>query len=137
MDQLFRVDRVARERGLTLEARQALRNEESKPILERIKVSIEATRLGGLPQSARTKACEYTLKLWGRLTRFLDHPELELSNNATENSMRPVAIGRNRQNHPKLSAKCVAYASTPVIGWKHFSMTWRMSCAIRFRSFCS
>jgi Transposase IS66 family len=30
-----------------------------------------------------------------RLTRFLDHPELELSNNATENSMRPVAIGRN------------------------------------------
>jgi transposase len=99
MDQLFRVDRVARERGLTLEARQALRNEESKPILERIKVSIEATRLGGLPQSARTKACEYTLKLWGRLTRFLDHPELELSNNATENSMRPVAIGRKNWIH--------------------------------------
>ncbi|HEY6768024.1 MAG TPA: transposase, partial [Candidatus Sulfotelmatobacter sp.] len=48
-----------------------------------------------LPQSVRTKACEYTLKLWNRLTRFLDHPELELSNNATENSMRPVAIGRN------------------------------------------
>jgi hypothetical protein len=95
MDQLFRVDRVARERGLTLEARHALRNEESKPILERIKISIEAARIGGLPQSARTKACEYTLKLWNRLTRFLDHPELELSNNAIENSMRPVAIGRN------------------------------------------
>ena len=99
MDQLFRVDRVARERGLTLEARQALRNEESKPILERIKVSIEAARIGGLPQSARTKACEYTLKLWNRLTRFLDHPELELSNNATENSMRPVAIGRKNWIH--------------------------------------
>jgi transposase len=95
MDQLFRVDRVARERGLTLEARHALRNEESKPILERIKVSLEAARSGGLPQSVRTKACEYTLKLWNRLTRFLDHSELELSNNATENSMRPVAIGRN------------------------------------------
>jgi transposase len=95
MDQLFRVDRVARERGLTLEARHVLRNEESKPILERIKLSIEAARIGGLPQSARTKACEYTLKLWNRLTPFLDHPELELSNNATENSMRPVAIGRN------------------------------------------
>ena len=99
MDQLFRVDRVARERGLTLETRQALRNEESKPILERIKVSIEAARIGGLPQSARTKACEYTLKLWNRLTRFLDHPELELSNNATENSMRPVAIGRKNWIH--------------------------------------
>ena len=66
MDQLFRVDRVARERVLTLEARHVLRNEESKPILERIKLSIEAARIGGLPQSARTKACEYTLKLWNR-----------------------------------------------------------------------
>jgi hypothetical protein len=37
MDQLFRVDRVARETSLTLEARHALRNEESKPILERIR----------------------------------------------------------------------------------------------------
>ena len=84
MDQLFRVDRMARERGLTLEARHASRNEESKPILERIKVSIEAARSDDLPQSVRTKACEYTIKLWNRLTRFLDHPELELSNNATE-----------------------------------------------------
>ena len=96
MDQLFRVDRVARERGLTLEARHALRNEESKPILERIKVSIEAARSGGLPQSVRTKACEYTLKLWNRLTRFLDHPELELSNNAAENSMR--VEGHSKRN---------------------------------------
>ena len=99
MDQLFRVDRVARERGLTLEARHALRHEESKPILERIKDSIEAARSDGLPQSVRTKACEYTLKLWNRLTRFLDYPELELSNNATENSMRPVAIGRKNWIH--------------------------------------
>jgi transposase len=99
MDQLFRVDRVARETGLTLETRHALRSEESRPILERIKVSIEAARIGALPQSARTKACEYTLKLWNRLTRFLDHPELELSNNAAENSMRPVAIGRNNWIH--------------------------------------
>jgi len=99
MDQLFRVDRVARETGLTLEARHALRNEESRPILEKIKVSMEAARIGALPQSARTKACEYTLKLWNRLTRFLDHPELELSNNAAENSMRPVAIGRKNWIH--------------------------------------
>jgi transposase len=99
MNQLFRVDRVARETGLTLETRQALRSEESRPILERIKVSIEAARIGALPESARTKACEYTLKLWNRLTRFLDHPELELSNNAAENSMRLVAIGRNNWIH--------------------------------------
>jgi hypothetical protein len=50
MEQLLRVDRVARKTGLTLEVRHALRHEESRPILERIKVSIEAARIGALPQ---------------------------------------------------------------------------------------
>jgi transposase len=34
------------------------------------------------------------LTLWHRLTRFLDHPILELSNNAAENAIRPVVLGR-------------------------------------------
>jgi hypothetical protein len=29
-----------------------------------------------------------------RLTRFLEYPELELSNNLAENAMRPVVLGR-------------------------------------------
>jgi len=47
-----------------------------------------------LPKSVLAKACNYTLTLWTRLTRFVEHPELELSNNLAENSMRPVALGR-------------------------------------------
>jgi transposase len=46
-----------------------------------------------LPKSAAGEACAYTLKLWNRLTRFLQYPELELSNNQAENSMRPIAMG--------------------------------------------
>ena len=60
---------------------------------------IDADDIGSPAPSARTKACEYTLKLWNRLTRFLDHPELELSNNAVENSMRPVAMSRKNWIH--------------------------------------
>jgi hypothetical protein len=45
------------------------------------------------------KAANYTLSLWGKLTRFLEHPELELSNNLAENSMRPVALGRKNWIH--------------------------------------
>jgi hypothetical protein len=41
------------------------------------------------------KAAKYTLTLWGKLTRFPEYPEVELSNNLAENSMRPVALGRN------------------------------------------
>src|SRR5260370_3769313 len=75
MDQLFRVDRVARERGLTLEARQALRQEESRPILERVKVSIQAARIRALTQRARTKAIEYTLKLMQPRARCRGQPD--------------------------------------------------------------
>jgi Transposase IS66 family len=35
------------------------------------------------------------MAIWKRLIRFLDYPELELSNNLAENSMRGVALGRN------------------------------------------
>ena len=48
-----------------------------------------------LPSSALSKACQYALRLWKKLTRFLEYPELELSTNLAENSMRPVALGRN------------------------------------------
>lgn len=40
-----------------------------------------------------------TLALWPKLKRFLDYPELELSNNLAENSIRPVAIGRKNWIH--------------------------------------
>ncbi|MGC2185830.1 MAG: transposase, partial [Terriglobales bacterium] len=34
-----------------------------------------------------------------KLTRFLEYPELELSTNLAENSMRPVALGRKNWMH--------------------------------------
>ena len=52
-----------------------------------------------LPASALGKAVSYTLSLWEKLTRFLEHPELELSNNWAENSMRPVVLGRKNWIH--------------------------------------
>jgi hypothetical protein len=71
----------------------------SKPLLEQIKASIQAARIGALPKSALAKACDYTLTLWSRLSRFLEYPELELSNNLAENAMRPVALGRRNWIH--------------------------------------
>ena len=44
-------------------------------------------------------AANYTLSQWRKLTRFLEHAELELSNNLAENSMRPVAVGRKNWIH--------------------------------------
>src|SRR4051795_6932025 len=60
---------------------------------------IEAIQREGLPASALGKAARYTLALWPRLVRFLEHPEIELSNNLAENSMRPVVLGRKNWIH--------------------------------------
>jgi transposase len=39
------------------------------------------------------------LTLWTRLSPFLEHSELELSNNLAENAMRPLALGRRNWIH--------------------------------------
>jgi len=46
-----------------------------------------------LPQSVKGKATAYTLKRWTELTVFRQHPEVELSTNLAENSMRLDCFG--------------------------------------------
>jgi transposase len=99
MDELFAIDAQARQEGLSQSDRHVLRLEKSRPLLEQIKAGIQAARVGTLPKSALAKACDYTLTLWTRLSRFLEYPELELSNNLAENAMRPIALGRKNWIH--------------------------------------
>jgi hypothetical protein len=99
MDELFAVDAEARRRALSVTARHVRRQETTKPLLDDIRSKIEAAQSVALPSSALSKACHYTLTLWRKLTRFLEYPELELSNNLAENSMRPVALGRKNWIH--------------------------------------
>ena len=44
-------------------------------------------------------AISYTLTRWEKLTRFIEHPVIELSTNWAENSMRPIGIGRKNWLH--------------------------------------
>ena len=99
IDELFGIDAQAREQNFDHVARHALRLERAKPLVEIIRGKVEAARDASLPSSALGKAANYTLSLWRKLTRFLEHPELELSNNLAENSMRPVALGRKNWIH--------------------------------------
>jgi transposase len=99
MDELFAIDAQARQEGLSQSDRHVLRLEKSQPLLEQIKAGIQAARVGALPKSALAKACDYTLTLWTRLSRFLEYPGLELSNNLAENAMRPIALGRKNWIH--------------------------------------
>jgi hypothetical protein len=99
MDALFRIDREAREEKMDQATRDRLRQEKARPLLDKIQQHLLATRKTVLPKSAVGEACSYTLGLWKKLTCFLEHPQLELSNNLAENSIRPVALGRRNWIH--------------------------------------
>ena len=99
IDELFSIDAQARAANLDHAARHALRLERARPLLDLIQQQIEAARAEALPASALGKAAHYTLALWRKLTRFLEYPELELSNNLAENSMRPLVLGRKNWIH--------------------------------------
>jgi transposase len=99
MDKLFAIDARARDEKMDHTARHALRQQEAPPLLDKIYAQILALSKNVLPKSAAGEACTYTVKLWKKLTCFLEYPELELSNNLAENSMRGVALGRKNWIH--------------------------------------
>jgi len=114
MDELFAVDAEARRKALSIAARHTRRQETAKPLLDDIRSKIDAAQSIALPSSALSKACQYALTLWKKLTRFLEYPELELSTNLAENSMRPVALGRKNWIHigsPQAGPKVAAILS--------------------------
>ena len=99
INELFAIDAQARDENMDHAARHALRHEKAPPLLAQIHTHIHDMSKTVLPKSAAGEGCTYTLGIWKRLIRFLDHPELELSNNLAENSMRPIAVGRGNWIH--------------------------------------
>ena len=99
MDELFAIDAQARDDNMDHARHHALRQEKAPPLLNQIRSHILAMSKTVLPKSAAGQASSYTLGIWTRLTRFLDYPVLELSNNLAENSMRPIALGRSNWIH--------------------------------------
>jgi transposase len=99
INELFAIDARARTEHMDHATRQALRQEKAPPLLAGIRTHILEMSNTLLPKSVAGQACSYTLAIWNRLIRFLDYPELELSNNLAENSMRPIAVGRKNWIH--------------------------------------
>ena len=99
INELFAIDAQARTENMDHAERQALRHERAPPLLAAIRTHVLEMSKAVLPKSAVGQACSYTLVIWNRLIRFLDYPELELSNNLAENSMRPIAVGRKNWIH--------------------------------------
>jgi transposase len=79
---------------LSTEERFAKRQTEAKRQLEIIHTMLTEKLIGLSTSSATAKAINYLLKRWDNFTRYTEHGDLVLSNNAAERALRKAALGR-------------------------------------------
>lgn len=79
---------------LPLEMVLALRQQKSKPNLEKFKAWVDELLPGTPPNSALGKALGYTTRQWPKLIRYLDHAEIAIDNNYIERQIKHYATGR-------------------------------------------
>lgn len=97
--QLYAVEKEARELGLDAAARLTLRKEKSAPVMRTLQRRLLELRMSEPPSSRLVEACDYTLKQWDRLEKYLEDGVLEADTNLCENGMRGVALGRKNWLH--------------------------------------
>ena len=73
--------------------RDAVRQSQSRPILERLHKILTIARRKVLPEGALGKALNYALNNWKQIAGYLKDGRLEIDNNFTENSIRPTKLG--------------------------------------------
>lgn len=76
------------------EARQALRQVEAVPLLNRLRRWADAQAETSLPKSTLGKAVGYLRNQWEPLTTYVRDGRLPIDNNATEGDLRALTIGR-------------------------------------------
>jgi hypothetical protein len=93
--ELYRVEKLARHRGVRGENLRLLREQGARPVLEKLEAYLWEIRDQLLPKSEAGQAVNYILKNWAALTRYCGNPDLSIDNNHTERSLRGWAVGRN------------------------------------------
>lgn len=93
---LYRVEKKLRESRAGPNLREAIRQSESRMIIERIEIALIRLKSNRtiLPQSLLGKAITYALNQWEMLVVYLDNGLVEIDNNLVENAIRPTAIGK-------------------------------------------
>jgi transposase len=93
IDALFAIEREIN--GLAPQARLAVRQERSRPLVIDLEAWLRAERAKLSSKNPVAKAIQYSLKRWAAMIRFLDDGRVCLSNNAAERALRGIAVGRH------------------------------------------
>lgn len=126
--ELYKIEKEAKEQGIKGPDLLALRQEKSKPLLDKFHEWLLEKRVMTPPKSALGVAINYSLKMWNRLIRYLDHSQLTPDNNWVENAIRPFVVGRKNwllSGHPNgANASAVMYSlveSAKANGWEPYA----------------
>ena len=94
IQKLYALERHVKENELSIAEIQQLRQQDSVPILNSLKKWLDEQQTHVLPKSSIGKAVTYSLNLWPQLTAYTQNGEWQIDNNAVENKIRPLALGR-------------------------------------------
>jgi transposase len=92
--QLFEIEQSARDLYLSNDDVIRMRQQESVPLLNKMKAWLEQQIVTALPASSFGKAVAYSLNNWDVLNNFLLDGELRIDNNLAEQEMKRFATGR-------------------------------------------
>lgn len=81
-------------KGRTPAERQAARAEHAVPLLDELRAAMETAFARGSRKSSLGQALHYALSRWPALLRYTTDGRLDMTNNAAERAIRPIAIGR-------------------------------------------
>lgn len=89
---LYRIEKTLNDKAS--EEKLIARQQQSKPILEKIKIWLEKSLPQTPPQSPIGKALYYLHNQWAHLINYVSDGDYPIDNNAAENAIRPFVIGR-------------------------------------------
>ena len=116
IQKLYAIEKQSKDRPP--DERHQIRQQQSKPIIDKLHVWLEKRLPGTPPKTALGKAMHYLNNQWPRLTGYLNDGEYPIDNNRAENAIRPFVIGRKNwlfsasQNGAKASANLYSLIET-------------------------
>jgi transposase len=93
---LYKIEKEIREADPPMTEPQIVRKrvEQAMPVLDGMKAWMMEHYGKVAPKSPIGKALAYALSLWDNMYFYTVHGELQIDNNAIENAIRPIALGR-------------------------------------------
>jgi hypothetical protein len=118
-------------RGRSADARRAVRQEWSKPLVLALKAWLEQQLARVSGKSLIAEAIRYGLNHWDGLARFLDDGRIELDTNIVERGIRPIVLNRKRtlrrprSGRRELGLHCFAHRNLQTARCRSASLRYR------------